>query len=83
MQALPSVSRASSPATCLPTNNNFQLPCCPGAGEDDGWLMVYVTKGDGSSYMHLYDALTMDPTPVAEVRGVAEDSWYHFCVFQG
>lgn len=45
--------------------------------------MVYVTKGDGSSYMHLYDALTMDPTPVAEVRGVAEDSWYHFCVFQG
>lgn len=39
------------------------------AGEDDGYLMVYVTKPDGTSYMHVYDAATMDATPVAEVRG--------------
>jgi carotenoid cleavage dioxygenase-like enzyme len=38
------------------------------AGEDDGYLMVYVTKPDGTSYMHVYDAATMDATPVAEVR---------------
>jgi carotenoid cleavage dioxygenase-like enzyme len=38
------------------------------AGEDDGYLMVYVTKPDGTSYMHAYDAATMDATPVAEVR---------------
>jgi carotenoid cleavage dioxygenase-like enzyme len=40
--------------------------CC--AGEDDGYLLTYVTKPDGSSYMHVYDAATMDATPVAEVR---------------
>jgi hypothetical protein len=38
------------------------------AGEDDGYLMVYVTKPDGTSYMHIYDAATMDATPLAEVR---------------
>lgn len=43
--------------------------CCVWCvGEDDGYLMVYVTKPDGSSYMHVYDAATMDATPVAEVR---------------
>lgn len=43
----------------------------PCAGEDDGYLMVYVTKSDGTSYMHVYDAATMDATPVAEVsRGL-------------
>ena len=43
----------------------------PCAGEDDGYLMVYVTKSDGTSYMHVYDAATMDATPVAEVRRAA------------
>ena len=45
------------------------LLCCVCAGEDDGFLMVYVTKPGGSSFMHVYDAKTMDATPVAEVRG--------------
>jgi carotenoid cleavage dioxygenase-like enzyme len=44
----------------------FVCLCLP-AGEDDGWLMTYVTKPDGSSCMHVYDAATMDATPVAEV----------------
>jgi carotenoid cleavage dioxygenase-like enzyme len=43
------------------------LLCCFPAGEDDGYLMVYVTKPDGLSYMHIYDAASMDSTPVAEV----------------
>jgi hypothetical protein len=37
--------------------------------------MVYVTKPDGSSYMHVYDAATMDATPVAEVRRHAEQAY--------
>lgn len=48
------------------------LPLFP-AGEDDGYLMVYVTKPDGLSYMHIYDAATMDSTPVAEVSEAAQD----------
>lgn len=35
--------------------------------------MVYVTKPDGVSYMHIYDAATMDSTPVAEVSEAARD----------
>jgi len=29
--------------------------------------MVYVTKSDGSSFMHVYNAKTMDAKPIAEV----------------
>lgn len=55
--------RDHSSPSCAPA-------CAPAlmcAGEDDGFLMVYVTKPDGNSYMHVYDAATMDATPVAEV----------------
>lgn len=32
--------------------------------------MVYVTKADGNSFMHVYNAKTMDAKPVAEVSAV-------------
>ncbi|GIL45175.1 hypothetical protein Vafri_2503 [Volvox africanus] len=37
--------------------------------EDDGYLVVYVydSKAD-MSYMNIYNALTMSPTPVASLR---------------
>lgn len=43
-------------------------------GEDDGYLMVYVTKPDGTSYMRVYDAATFNATPVAEVRALGANS---------
>jgi carotenoid cleavage dioxygenase len=42
---------------------------CPLAGEDDGFLLVYVYSAEEDiSYLHIYDAATMDPTPLAAVR---------------
>lgn len=37
------------------------------AGEDDGFLLVYVTQPSGQSFLHVYDAATMDSKPLAEV----------------
>jgi carotenoid cleavage dioxygenase len=38
-------------------------------GEDDGFLMVYVYEAaTDNSYLHVYDAKTMDPTPLAQVK---------------
>lgn len=37
-------------------------------GEDDGFLLVYTYEAaTDNSYLHVYDAKTMDPTPLAQV----------------
>jgi len=45
--------------------------CCHSthAGEDDGYLMVYVySPKQDTSFLHIYDAATMSPDPVAAVQ---------------